>query len=305
MDEELPTFEGAELQIDCAVCGSATQRPAWTVRDTLLSTHGEYKIVRCPECGAMRMSPRPPFAERRAAFSDLYPLFDWALGRKWAEPEERIARYRPQIDEINRRQKTGRLLDVGCGDGYFVLGMKKRGWDVRGIELNEKVAAFAIETLGLDVVAGAEHEAAWEGPYDCITLFGVLEDVDDPGGCLERCHENLADGGLLVVQTHNIESWEARRYGASWFNVDAPRHVWHFTPQALARLLKNHRFKQEDLLHYGSAYVTERSIENRRGKVFPSSVFDRFLSRFVVNPAAKIMPRLGQGIMIESYCRKA
>lgn len=293
------------MQINCAVCGGATQRPEWTVTDTLLGTPGEHRIVRCPECGALRMSPRLSFAERRASFGDLYPLFDWALGRKWAEPGERIARFRAQIDEINRRHRPGRLLDVGCGDGYFLLGMKQRGWEVRGIELHGKVAAYAADTLGLDVTAGAEHEVDWEGPYDCITLFGVLEDVDDPNDCLKRCYDNLAGDGLLVVQTHNIESWEARRFGDRWFNVDAPRHVWHFSPGTLKRLLENNRFRQEGLLHYGSAYVTERSIENRRGKVFPSSAFDRLVRRMVVNPAAKIMPRLGQGIMIEAYCRKA
>jgi SAM-dependent methyltransferase len=290
------------------VCGSAGQRQAWTVSDHLLDYPGEFTIVRCPECGTLRMSPRPPFDERRASFSDLYPLFDWALGRKWAEPDARIARFRPQIEQIMRRQRPGRLLDVGCGDGYFMLGMRNRGWQVRGIELNEKVAAFARDSLELDVVGGAEHEVDWGGtqePFDCITLFGVIEDVDDPNACLMRAYENLAPGGLLVVQTHNIESWEARRYGADWFNVEAPRHVWHFSPETLERLLAKNRFKQTDLIHYGAPYVTERSIENRRGKTFPSSAFDRLVRKLIIVPAAKIMPRIGQGIMIEAYCRKA
>jgi len=289
----------------CAVCGSAAQRPVWTVKDTLLNFPGRFKIVRCPQCNTLRMSPRPPFAERRAAFSDLYPLFDWALGRKWCEPEERIARFRPQIEQINRRRRPGRLLDVGCGDGYFLLGMKHRGWEVRGIELHEKVAAYARDTLGLDVLAGAEHEVEWGGPYDCITLFGVIEDVDDPNACLSRCFNNLTDDGLLVVQTHNIDSWEAKYFGPDWFNVEAPRHVWHFAPPTLRRLLENNRFKQDDLLHYGAEYVTERSIENRRGKVFPSSTFDRILRKLIIVPAARLLPHLGQGIMIEAYSGKA
>ncbi len=302
---DLPTFEGAERQIDCAVCGSVLQRPMWAVRDSLLGAPGEYRIVRCPECGTLRMSPRPPFEERRAAFSDLYPLFDWALGRKRAQADQRIARFAPQIEQINRRQKPGRLLDVGCGDGFFMLGMHRRGWEVSGIELHEKVAAYAREELGLDVKGGAEHEVDWGGVYDCITLFGVIEDVDDPNACLKRCLEHLADDGLLVVQTHNIGSLEARLFGPHWFNIEAPRHVWHFSPETLNKLLQNDGFKQVDLLHYGAAYVTERSIENRRGKVFPSSALDRVIRKAVVAPAAMIMPKLGQGIMIESYCRKA
>ena len=290
--------------VDCAVCGSAGQLPAWTVGDSLLGSSGQFQIVRCPDCGALRMFPRPPFDERRLAFADEYPLYDWALGRKQARPEERIARFAPQIAQINHRRRPGRLLDVGCGDGYFMLGMQQRGWEVRGIELKEDVAAYARDRLGLDVVAGAEHEVAWGGPYACVTLFGVIEDVDDPNSCLRRAWESLAPGGLLVAQTHNIESWEARFFGGSWFNVEAPRHVWHFGPGNLTALLKNNGFYVGDLLHYGAAYVTERSIEIRRGRAFPSSVLDRAIRKLVVNPAARLLPRAGQGIMIEAYARK-
>lgn len=293
-------------QIDCAVCGSAAQRPAWTVKDTLLEFPGEHKIVRCPECGTLRMSPRPPFEERRKAFTDLYPLFDWALGRRHTVvADERIARFNNQIAQITKRHQPGRLLDVGCSDGDFMLGMKRRGWEVRGIELHKKVADYAREERGLDVVTGAEHEVDWDGTYDCITLFGIIEDLDDPNACLKRCYEHLADGGLLVIQTHNIASLEARYFGPDWFNVEAPRHVWHFTPGSLKRLLMNNGFSQDDLFHYGSAYVTERSIENRRGKVFPSSIMDRILRKSIIMPAERIMPRIGQGIEIESYSRKS
>jgi SAM-dependent methyltransferase len=303
-DALLSTFEEAEHQVDCAVCGGALQRPMWTVRDTLLGSTESYRIVRCPDCGTLRMSPRPTFDERRQSFTDLYPLFDWALGRKRAQAEQRIGRFAAQINEINRRQRPGKLLDVGCGDGYFLLGMQRRGWEVSGIELHEKVAAYARDELGLDVRGGAEDEVDWGGRYDCITLFGVIEDLDDPNACLDRCREHLNNGGLLVVQTHNIDSWEARHFGPHWFNIEAPRHVWHFSPVTLEKLLQNNGFRQEHLLHYGAVFVTERSIENRRGKVFPSSALDRIIRKAIVAPAAKIAPKLGQGIMIESYCRK-
>jgi SAM-dependent methyltransferase len=301
-----PDVPGARQEaVNCAVCGSLSGERVWTVVDDLLHFPGEEQIVRCAVCGTMRMSPRPSFDVRRRAFTDEYPLFDWALGRKQAQPPQRISRFQQQINQISSRKHPGRLLDVGCGDGYFMLGMQKQGWEVRGIELHEKVAAFARDQLGLDVLTGAEHEVGWDGTYDCITLFGVIEDVDDPNALLARCYEHLAGDGLLVIQTHNIASWEARYFGRKWFNVESPRHVWHFSPETLARLLENNRFREEKLLHYGSAYVTERSIENRRGGPFPSSLLDRLMRKAIVAPAASILPRLGQGIMIEAYCTKA
>jgi SAM-dependent methyltransferase len=302
-DGQVPLISGVDVDI-CAVCESSHSSPAWKARDTLMGSTDEYSFVRCDSCGTIRMSPRPLFEARRQSFSDDYPLFDWALGRKQADAEERINRFQVQIGQINHRQRPGRLLDVGCGDGYFMLGMQQRGWDVQGIELNENVAAFAREQLKLDVTAGAENEVDWNGPYDCITLLGVIEDVDDPNELLSRCYGYLADGGLLVVQTHNIASWEARYFKGDWFNVEAPRHVWHFDPGTLQRLIENNRFNQTDLIHYGAEYVTERSIENRRGRKFPSSALDRALRKAVIAPAARVLPRIGQGIMIESYCRK-
>lgn len=302
--EQTAIFRGIDVEL-CAVCGNSGARPAWSATDTLLAGKEEYSYVRCDTCGTLRMSPRPRFAVRRQAFSDDYPLFDWAFGRKQADPDQRIARFRDQIEQINLRQRPGRLLDVGCGDGYFMLGMQRRGWEVRGIELNEGAAAFARDRLGLDVVAGDEREVEWQGPYDCITLMGVIEDVDDPNEMLERCFGNLSPGGLLVVQTHNIESWEARLFKGHWFNVEAPRHVWHFAPATLRRLVENNRFQQVDLVHYGTEYVTERSIENRRGRKFPSSPLDRIVRKALIAPAARLLPRIGQGIMIEAYCRRS
>lgn len=296
-------FSGVEVEV-CAVCDSTGASPAWCAHDSLLGASEEYSYVRCDTCGTIRMSPRPLFEVRRQAYPDEFPLYDWAMGRKQPVTEERIGRYRDQIEQINRRQRPGRLLDVGCGDGYFMLGMKQRGWDPRGIEINEAVAAYGRDQLGLDIVAGAEDGVDWDGPYDCITLMGVIEDVDDPNDILSRCRDNLDDGGLLVVQTHNIASWEARFFKSDWFNVEAPRHVWHFSPATLERLLEKNHFSQSGLLHYSADYVTEHSIQNRRGRRFPSSMPDRLLRKAVIAPANRLLPRIGQGVMIESYCRK-
>lgn len=293
-----------EMVPECAVCGSRLWHPQWRIRDSLLDYPGSFDIIACDGCGTLRMSPRPSFSARRRSFTDQYPLYDWALGRKSAREAERIGRFSPQIAAINSRKQPGRLLDVGAGDGYFMLGMQQRGWETRGIELHEGVAAYARDELGLDMVAGAEHEVDWGGPYDCITLFGLIEDVDDPNACLSRCFDSLAPDGLLVVQTHNIGSLEARYFGPDWFNIEAPRHVWHFSPDTLRRLLDSNRFTQDRLLHYGSTYVTEQSIGQHRGRPFPSTPVDRVIRKLLISPAARLLPRIGQGIMIESYCHK-
>ncbi len=131
----------------------------------------------------------------------------------------------------------GRALDVGCGDGDFLAHLRRRGWQVVGLELSAAAAGRARER-GVEV-REEELEAAGFAPgsFDLVTLWHVLEHLPDPRRALEEARRVLRPGGLLVLEVPNISSPTFRLCGERWFPLDVPRHLQHFDPRSLERIL--------------------------------------------------------------------
>jgi SAM-dependent methyltransferase len=107
---------------------------------------------------------------------------------------------------------------------------------VSGIDVEPDVVWFARE-LGLDVTAAdAETDPLQEGPFDAVTLWGMLQLAYRPQRLLERIREVLSPGGVLAIGVSNAGGLGARVFGASWRGLGLPRHLTHFTPGTLRRL---------------------------------------------------------------------
>jgi len=76
------------------------------------------------------------------------------------------------------------------------------------------------------------------GPFDCITLWHSLEHVRDPSAILRDCKKILKPGGVLLIAVPDAGGLEARTFGARWFHLDVPRHLFHFTRKSLASVLR-------------------------------------------------------------------
>ena len=163
-----------------------------------------------------------------------------------------------------------RLLDVGCGSGAFLSGMRRRGWDVVGVE-PDLVAADAARRSGLDVRDGMLTDAAFaDDSFDAIVLSHVIEHVHDPIGLLRECHRVLRPGGTLVIMTPNLTSVGHRRFGADWRGLEPPRHLHIFSVDALARCVERvalevSRVRTSARLVRGIWWVS-RSIQHHAGR---------------------------------------
>ncbi|MCG8604112.1 class I SAM-dependent methyltransferase, partial [bacterium] len=136
------------------------------------------------------------------------------------------------------------LLDIGCGTGEFLLEMQSHGWQTRGIEKDAQAAEFAQKIYRLDVTSGdIEAKKHLKKSYDIVTLWHVLEHLHDPWEALQTVRQILKDDGYVLIAVPNIGSTDARFYRQNWVALDAPRHLYHFTPQTLARLLQRAGFK--------------------------------------------------------------
>jgi SAM-dependent methyltransferase len=145
---------------------------------------------------------------------------------------------------VTRSKKTGRILDVGCATGSFLLGMKEiHSWEVFGVEISPHAANIA-RMNGLEVFTGTLEEANFSAAsFDAVTLWDVLEHLHDPISSLGEIYRILKPEGTLVVRVPNGASRDARWFGKTWAGWDAPRHLYVFTISTLETILKANGFR--------------------------------------------------------------
>jgi 2-polyprenyl-3-methyl-5-hydroxy-6-metoxy-1,4-benzoquinol methylase len=152
----------------------------------------------------------------------------WRVVQRWAGNQVRFLPFR----------ETGRLLDIGCGNGAYLQSMAKLGWQVEGVEPDDAAAALArragltVHNLPLEAVSlEPDH-------YDAITLHHVLEHLPDAVAALTQLRTALRPGGTLVSVSPNPSGSSARRFKANWRGLDAPRHLALYGPPGLRRLAR-------------------------------------------------------------------
>src|SRR5439155_3001922 len=123
------------------------------------------------------------------------------------EERPRAALWRRRLAQVTARAATGRLLDVGCGDGLFLAIAGRAGWSVEGIEFSPEGARRATHRLGRPIAVGdLARDTALAGPFDVITLWHVLEHLPDPATALRAARARLRPGGLLVAAVPNLDN---------------------------------------------------------------------------------------------------
>jgi len=151
---------------------------------------------------------------------------------------------------VERKAPGKRLLDYGTGTGYFTDYMVRQGYAAEGVEIDEKARAYGSEKFGIKISAPESlfHDFTAES-FDAITLWHVLEHLYDPGRYLKRFLELLSDRGVLIIAVPNHKSKDAAAFGAEWAAYDVPRHLWHFSPATMRRMVGQAGFRVTETRH--------------------------------------------------------
>ena len=176
-------------------------------------------------------------SDTRATFMDK--VYHWVRSRMLERKASLIENY--------SSLKTGRLLDVGSGTGYFANHMVKKGWDVEGIEIDQAAREKSIAQFGLTIHPPTKIYTLDNGAYDGITMWHVLEHVKDLEGYLKAYYSALNDQGTLIIAVPNCASHDANLYKSFWAAYDVPRHLWHFTHKDMKALTGKYGFNLVDL----------------------------------------------------------
>jgi SAM-dependent methyltransferase len=237
----------------CPVCGGA-RYDAYAVGFDyeLLTCANPWRFVACRDCGHVRLHPRPA-AE---ALPVIYPPTYYAY--TYDETIHPLARRAKEL--LDRRKLSGiagalgrplgSYLDVGCGQGRFLRRMEERGVPrsrIFGLELDAGVVArLRGEGFQASCARADEDAPIPEASIDLATIFHVIEHVADPGRAVANLARWLSPGGILALETPNLDALDARLFRDTWWGgYHIPRH-WHlFTPDTLRRLLEAHGLRVE------------------------------------------------------------
>jgi SAM-dependent methyltransferase len=175
-----------------------------------------------------------------------YPAQYYDLPRSESELADRAHRLQQaKLDVVTRFAKKGRLLEIGPAYGLFAYLAKTAGFDVTVIEMDSRCCEFLRETVGVEVVQGANTVEMLKAlpKFDVIVLWQVIEHLTDSWSVLSELAEKLDPGGVLVIDTPNPEAFQFRVLGSRWTHVDAPRHVTLIPAALLARYLEGRGLK--------------------------------------------------------------
>jgi len=213
-----------------------------------------FEIVRCTVCGLARTDPQPAANELDRYYPDGYH----ASSKRYRLGLEKTLSviHQARIRRIERLAGgPGRVVDVGCGPGWFLAQMRRRGWETRGTERSAAAAEQARDVLNLDVRAQDLDELAAEGgSYDAVVLWHVAEHVHDPATTLLKIARLLRPGGVLMIAVPNFGSPESKIGKAGWFHLDVPRHLFHFTSGTLMNLLRAAGLEPREVVHIAPEY---------------------------------------------------
>jgi 2-polyprenyl-3-methyl-5-hydroxy-6-metoxy-1,4-benzoquinol methylase len=290
----------SDLIVDraCVICGNR--------KAAHLFTKEGFELAKCRGCGLVFVTNPPSTDDLERLYS-----FDHGYHAKYATVEAdttfETTIARDHMAALSRLKPGGRLLDVGCSAGIFLKQARDAGWEVFGIERSPNTAEVARSRFGLDVKTGALTEGIFPaGFFDAVTLWDVVEHLEDPVPVLETIKHILRDDGVLLMETPNIDglfprlSYQVAANLNYWPHPEPPGHLFQFSKKTIRRLLQ-------------TAGMKTISIEDRRIALFYS--FGRlrellhspkrlaYAAAFA--PFAAVGPALGQGDSVVVAATKA
>jgi 2-polyprenyl-3-methyl-5-hydroxy-6-metoxy-1,4-benzoquinol methylase len=217
------------------------------VRVYYLFSASDHRVVRCEDCSLLFLNPQPSNNELGRIYgADYFLGGDTQPGRQ-AVSEMKQATARLYLAEARRYSglHTGRLLEVGCGDGDLLVTAEAEGWQVTGVEYSASACQKAQLRLKQGQVLWGELEQAGlpADHFDLCILSDVIEHVRDPIGFLREIHRLLRPGGTLLIATPSIDSWSAKLLKQKWMEFKT-EHLTYFGRRTLQTALARAGFRE-------------------------------------------------------------
>ncbi|MBP7928072.1 class I SAM-dependent methyltransferase [Patescibacteria group bacterium] len=255
----------------CVLCQNENFKDAQTGQNPdLLDV---FVIERCRNCGLMRTKDFQEinlakyyettdyYAKKFSAFNILKDAFAAVVKKA----------------PITRLKANGKLLDVGCGDGKFLNLFSNREWDLYGIEPYGKPVS---PSKNIKFISEKfENTKLQDSSFDVITMWHVLEHIENPTEVLRELHRILKPDGLIFISVPNINSFSFRLFKQHWFALYLPIHTYHYSINTLTALLNISGFEVQTINKFPieySPFVILQSLLNST-ELFPPNFLYKYL----------------------------
>lgn len=196
-----------------------------------------YRMVRCNRCGLVRSDPVADSGLVAALYSQS--SFDYG-----SETKNLAITYGAYLARLDRhRAIKGALLEIGCGNGFFLEQARHQGYsDVRGVEPSEAAVQLAAVDLRDRIVCSMMTPGLFpDQSFDVVCLFQVLDHIFDPASLLLACRQILKPGGLVLCLNHNVEALSAHLMKSRSPIIDI-EHTYLYSPATITRLFAGSGF---------------------------------------------------------------
>jgi 2-polyprenyl-3-methyl-5-hydroxy-6-metoxy-1,4-benzoquinol methylase len=258
--------------IKCPGCGNNNIVKALRAKDFTVS--GElFEIWHCNDC-SLRFTQNIP---SQNAIGKYYQSQDYVshsdtkkgfINRLYHLVRNHTLQSKKKLIVKYSENKNGNLLDVGAGTGAFTNTMQLAGWNVTGLEPDETARENAFQNHNLQLQTLDALFQQKKNSFDVITMWHVLEHVHELHNYLDTFQKILKPNGALIIAVPNYTSEDAKHYGEFWAAYDVPRHLYHFSPASMEKIMEQHRFKIADFkpMRFDSFYVSMLSEKYKNGK---------------------------------------
>ena len=290
--------ESNTTHTNCLVCKSDQIHP-------LPNYYEKHSLVKCKACGFVFMEKTPTIIELDQHYSS------YCYGSEGFLSPLTIKVYNDILDEFEKYRQTNKLLDVGCGRGWFLQEAKKRGWEVYGTEYSE-TAINICRNNGIEVQEGQLNQDMFKkASFDIVTSFEVIEHINNPNEELQIISSLLRKEGLFYCTTPNFNSL-LRYYLKADYNIIAyPEQLSYYTKKTLNKVVQNNGFKKIKFLSTGisitriqtslkksnEAYISESSADEK----LRANISKKWYLGLVKRVVNKLLTLFNWGITLKGY----
>jgi len=327
---------------NCLYCGSDNIRVLYGARDLITNMQGIFYVSRCDNCSLSFQNPRVkeenhnliniPYVEVQCVSNQ-----EDKLKQSWIRDFKRYLRRQTMINHfgyknlgrgnallklitftfktilkvemVPERVKNGKLLEIGCAAGERLSALRGWGWDVCGVEMDERLAEHAGRKYNLKIQKKKVEEAVFnESDFDVITMAMVLEHLYSPFEILKKLTEILKSGGQLIFSIPYFDGLEFKIFKQYSYGLQLPHHMFFLNKKIIREYLAELGYKN---IKFYFQYADRDIVASAEYKYLDTgSLFYRFLARnaflrkFIIKPIVFILSFMQKTSRLSVYAEK-